>query len=226
VTTGVHAAIDVDSDLSRAQGFNVVARLGGADSAARREQVVLAAPYVRLDSDAGFWRDSASASTPDVAGAATLMAAAAGATRFSPAPRRPVVFVATAGRPGAEYFAAQARDRTAAVVHLEGAPARTVGSLAVLGADRSTLGEMALAAAQAEDAVLGTAGDSEADFLASGAFPYTATGAPVLDLRPDGSARTARLALRIVWTVATGTQFPAWLPGMEPPTARRRADSP
>lgn len=221
LNTGIHAAINIDTEIARTQGLNVVARLEGSDSAARQEPVVIAASYVRLESDAAFWRDSGATGADEAASAAALVAAATGAVRLTQFPRRPMVFVAVAGRPGAEYYATRSKDRTVAVVHLEGTPPRTASNTSVLGTDRSSLGDVVRAGALAEDIVLEAPGDSEAKFLVSGAFPYVQAG-PVVSLRPDGSPRTARLALRIVWTLATSAQFPAWLPGFEPPSARRK----
>jgi len=218
LSTGIHAAIDIDIDVSRSQGLNVVARMDGTDSTARGEPVIIAAPYVRLGTDATFWRDSGSTVADETAGVATLLATAAGVTRLTPSPRRPILFVATAGRPGAEVFTAamqSARQRPVAVLHLEGSPPHGVSSLTTLGADRSSLGDIALSAAQAEGVVLETPAGSQADFLTAGAYPYTLAGPPALDFRPDGSPRTGRLVLRMAWLLANGTQFPTWLPGME-----------
>lgn len=224
VNTGIHAAFDIDTDISRTQGLNIVARLEGADSTARGEPVILAAPYVRFDSDAGFWRDSGSTSADEVMGVANLLATAAGAVRLTSPPRRPLLFVASAGRPGAEQFVGQLRDRAVSVIHFEGAPSKTVAGQTVAGLDRSSLEEVVRSAAQADGVVLDTDGGSEASFVASGAYTYAAGLAPVIDLRPDGSPKTPRLALRIAWAVANSSQFPAWLPGMEPVSARRRGN--
>ena len=222
--TGVQAAVDIDTDVTRIQGLNVVARLEGRDSGTIREPVVLAASYVRLGSDASFWRDSTPSSTDDCFGVAALVAAAAGASRLTPLPSRPLVFVATAGRPGAERFVAQSRDRTVATIHIEGAPVRGPAILAALGLDRSSLGDLALAAAQLDGTLLGPGTDSEAEFLASGAYPYATAASPALNLRADESPRTARLALRVALGLASSSQFPAWMPGMEPPSPNRKAN--
>lgn len=222
--TGIHAAIDIDTDISRTQGFNIVARLDGADSTARGEPVILAAPYVRFDSDASFWRDSGSTSADEVVGVANLLATAAGAARLTSPPRRPLLFVATAGRPGAEQFVSQVRDRAVSIIHFEGAPSRTATGQTVAGLDRSSLDEVVRGAAQADGVVLDTDGGSEASFVASGAYTYATGLGPAIDLRPDGSPKTPRLALRIAWALANSSLFPAWLPGMEPVTARRRGN--
>ncbi|MSR06206.1 MAG: hypothetical protein EXR93_03925 [Gemmatimonadetes bacterium] len=221
LNTGIHAAVDIETDITRMQGLNVMARLEGSDPAAQQEPIVIAAPYVRLESDAAFWRDSGATAASETAASATLVAAAAGAVRLAPTPRRPMVFLATVGRPGAEFYATHARERTVAVLHLEGTPPKNAGGTMTLGTDRSNLGDIVRAAAIAEEISLEISADLESQFLVSGAFPYS-QAAPVVSFRPDGSPAPARLALRFLWTIATSPQFPTWLPGFEPATAREK----
>jgi hypothetical protein len=159
----------------------------------------------------------------DVMAVANLIAAATGAARLASPTRRPILFVANVGRPGAEHFISQLKDRTVSVIHLEGSPSRT-SVQPVLGLDRSSLEEVVRAAAQADGVLLGVDGDTEADFFASGASIWGVGSTPALDFRPESSPRTGRLALRIGWAVANSSQFPAWLPGLEPSAPPKRVN--
>jgi hypothetical protein len=220
VNTGVTAAIVVESQIRRFQGANVIARLPGADSTLAGEPVVVTAPYLDVGGDAMLWRDSTGKPVGQYVAAATLVAAAAAATRITPRPRRPLLFVLTAGRPGAEHYLTAERsgwEGTTAVLHLEGTP-QMRDRITTMAAGRSTLGAQVVGAATAEG--LGTVDDPrDAALVRSGLQPFLSAGRPAVGLRPDGTPRTARVLIRAAWALASSSERPSWAPGEEPEQA-------
>ncbi len=190
VATGITAAAQVRSALRHVESENVAARLPGRDPRLASQAVLITAhwdhkgigPAIRGDSIYNGAEDNAS-------GVAAILGAAKALTEL-PRPARSVVFVATtaeeSGLLGSESYVQHPLiplGQTAAVLNLDvtnvrGAT-RTIGAL---GRDRSTLGPVIAAAAQAEALTVEAKPDVRGSFFRSDHFPFARAGLPALSI--------------------------------------------
>ena len=190
VATGITAAVQVRSVLRHVESENVAARLPGRDQRLAAQAVLITAhwdhkgigPAIRGDSIYNGAEDNAS-------GVAAILGAAKALTEL-PRPARSVVFVATtaeeSGLLGSESYVQHPLiplGQTAAVLNLDvtnvrGAT-RTIGAL---GRDRSTLGPVIAAAAQAEGLTVEAKPDVRGSFFRSDHFPFARAGVPALSI--------------------------------------------
>jgi Zn-dependent M28 family amino/carboxypeptidase len=192
VATGLHAAVQISSQLRRATSENVVARLPGSDAALAREAVLFTAhwdhkgigPVVNGDSIYNGAEDNAS-------GVAALLGAAQALAR-APRAKRPMIFLATAaeesGLLGSEAYVRNPvvpLDRTAGVLNLDVTNVRgRTRDISALGAERSSLGTALAAAARAESLTVTSAPDLRGSFYRSDHFPFARAGVPALSIEP------------------------------------------
>jgi Zn-dependent M28 family amino/carboxypeptidase len=182
--------VQVRSALRHVESENVAARLPGRDPRLAAQAVLITAhwdhkgigPAIRGDSIYNGAEDNAS-------GVAAILGAAKALTEL-PRPARSVVFVATtaeeSGLLGSEAYVQHPLiplAQTAAVLNLDvtnvrGAT-RTIGAL---GRDRSTLGPVIAAAAQAEALTVEAKPDVRGSFFRSDHFPFARAGVPALSI--------------------------------------------
>jgi Zn-dependent M28 family amino/carboxypeptidase len=182
----------IRSALRRVESENVAARLPGRDRRLAAQAVLITAhwdhkgigPVIRGDSIYNGAEDNAS-------GVAAMLGVAKALTQL-PRPARSIVFVSTtaeeSGLLGSEAYVQQPLiplAHTAAVLNLDltnvrGAT-RTIGAL---GRDRSTLGPVITAAAQAEGLAVEAKPDIRGAFYRSDHFPFARAGVPALSIFP------------------------------------------
>lgn len=192
VATGLRASVRVHSALRRVESENVVARLPGRDSRRASQAVLITShwdhkgigPVIRGDSIYNGAEDNAS-------GVAAMLGIAKSLTQL-PRTARSIVFVSTtaeeSGLLGSEAYVQRPLlplAQTAAVLNLDltnvrGAT-RTIGAL---GRDRSTLGPVIAAAAQAEGLTVESKPDIRGAFFRSDHFPFARAGVPALSIFP------------------------------------------
>lgn len=193
VPTRLRAAVTVSSVVRRVASENVVARLPGSDAVFGGQAVLFTAHYdhkgiglpVNGDSIYNGAEDNAS-------GVAAMLGAAEALVRSSPRPRRTILFVATtAEESGLLGSAAYAADplvplsETVALLNLDHTNVRGMTrDIGALGGDRSTLGAVFAAAAQAESLVVRDEPDVRGSFFRSDHFPLARAGVPALSIRP------------------------------------------
>ena len=195
VATGITASVQIHSALRRVESENVAARLpggagGGRDPRLASQAVLITAhwdhkgigPAIRGDSIYNGAEDNAS-------GVAAILGVAKSLTQL-PRTARSILFVATtaeeSGLLGSEAYVQRPLvplAQTAAVLNLDvtnvrGAT-RTIGAL---GRDRSTLGPVIAAAAQAETLTLEAKPDVRGSFFRSDHFPFARAGVPALSI--------------------------------------------
>jgi Zn-dependent M28 family amino/carboxypeptidase len=126
----------------------------------------------------------------NASGVAAMLGAADALVRSRPRARRSMLFIATtaeeSGLLGSAAYAADPLvplDRTAAVINLDYVNVRGMTrDIAALGGDRSTLGSVLAAAAQAESLVVVETVDQRGAFFRSDHFPLARAGIPALSL--------------------------------------------
>jgi Zn-dependent M28 family amino/carboxypeptidase len=190
INTGITAGVGIHSSLRHVQSENVAARLPGRDPRLASQAVLITAhwdhkgigPAIRGDSIYNGAEDNAS-------GVAAILGVAKSLTQL-PRTARAIVFVATtaeeSGLLGSEAYVQHPLiplGQTAAVLNLDvtnvrGAT-RTIGAL---GRDRSTLGPVILAAAQAEALTVEAKPDVRGSFFRSDHFPFARAGVPALSI--------------------------------------------
>ena len=180
------------SVLARRSSMNVVALLEGSDPKLKSEYVVLSAHLDHLGVGAAVEGDSIYNGALDNASGIAMMLEAARVLRFrADKLRRSVLFIAfTAeekGLLGSEYFVRQPtvpRSAIVADINIDMPIALTTFTdLVAFGADHSTLGRVALAAATRES--LRLAPDPEPDqvrFVRSDQFAFVRNGIPALQM--------------------------------------------
>ena len=192
VATGLQTSVRVHSALRRVESENVAARLPGRDPRLASQAVLITShwdhkgigPIIRGDSIYNGAEDNAS-------GIAAMLGVAKALTQL-PRPARSIIFVSTtaeeSGLLGSEAYVQQPLiplPQTAAVLNLDvtnvrGAT-RTIGAL---GRDRSTLGPVIVAAAQAEGLTVEAKPDVRGSFFRSDHFPFARAGVPALSIFP------------------------------------------
>lgn len=203
--TGVAVRAHVRSDLREVATANVVGLLPGSDPAQANEPVIVSAHYDHLGvrtGDDGETRVYPGA-YDNASGVSLLLAVAEGLARAPARPPRPFLFVTTtaeeSGLLGAEWYSRHPLfplATTAAVLNVDGANlwGRTA-DIAPLGTDRSELGAMVRAAAQAEGMVVAPEQHPEQGmFFRQDHFPFARAGVPALAMdhgltyagRPEG----------------------------------------
>ncbi len=191
VPTGITAALSVRSTLRHTTTANVVGRLPGADPVLREEAVVIGAHYDHLGIGQPVAGDSImNGAVDNASGTATMLAVVDAFARSGERPRRSLLFVAFAaeekGLLGSQALASRPPiplSRVAAMLNLDVTNLRgATRDIAALGADQSTLGELFVTAARAEN--LAVTVDSSAllrgSFFRSDHFPLARAGVPAL----------------------------------------------
>ncbi len=191
--TGVNLAIDIRSSVRRFQASNVVGLIRGRDSALADEGVVLVAHHDHKGVGSPLGGDSIYNGAQDNAsGVAVLLAAASALGSAHLAPRRSLIFLATtaeeSGLLGAESYVGNPSiplERTLAAINLDGANLRgRTNDVPALGAERSTVGAVFMAAAAAESLTVSPDPNPAAgSFFRSDHFPFARAGVPVLSIR-------------------------------------------
>ena len=191
VGTNLHVAVQVASRLRRVRSENVVGRLPGSDPQLARDAVLFSAHWDHLGVGRPVARDSIYNGAEDNAsGVAGMLVAAQTLAQQRSRPRRSIVFVATTaeerGLLGAEAYVRAPvvpLDRTAAVLNLDVLNVRgRTRDISALGVDRSSLGPVFAAAAQAESLIVTTEPDVRGSFFRSDHFPFARSGVPALSL--------------------------------------------
>jgi hypothetical protein len=192
ITMNAHAIIDITSRVRRFESVNVVGRLGSARVEDDDEAVILTSHYDHRGIGLPVEEDSIYNGAQDNAsGVAGMLAAAAGLVAAGTPSHRSILFLATtaeeSGLLGAEAFVQSPPiplAATAAVVNLDLANVRgATRDIVMLGADRSSLGEMAAAVAAAEGLILVQDPSPESGgFFRSDHFPFARAGVPVLSI--------------------------------------------
>lgn len=194
VPLGIRASAVLRQEQERRTSPNVIGVLPGTR---KDEAVVYTAHY-----DHFGIREAAPGDAPDAdriyngamdnaTGVAGILAIASAMARAPQPPGRSIYFVATtaeeSGLLGAEYFAANPPiplDRIAANINVDGlnnlGPAR---DLVLLGAERSTLGDLAREILRSVDRTLGTDPEPEKGyFFRSDHFPFAKGGVPAVSI--------------------------------------------
>ena len=205
VETGIQVRARVDTGLREVSTANVVGLLAGSDPARAREPVIVSAHYDHLGMRTGD--DGETRIYPgaydNASGVAVLLAVAEALARAPDRPPRPFLFVSTtaeeSGLLGAEWYARHPLfplGTTAAVLNVDGAnPWGRTEDVAPLGTDRSDLGALVRAAAQAEGMVVAPEQHPEQGmFFRQDHFPFARAGVPALAMdhglryvgRPEG----------------------------------------
>lgn len=205
VPTGIAVRATVRSDLREVSTANVIGLLPGSDPARANEPVIVSAHYDHLGMRTGDDGETRvyHGAYDNASGVALLLTVAEGLARAPVRPPRPFLFVSTtaeeSGLLGAEWYARHPLSplaTTAAVVNVDGANlwGRTT-DIAPLGTDRSDLGAMVRAAAQAEGMVVAPEQHPEQGmFFRQDHFPFARAGVPALAMdhgltyegRPEG----------------------------------------
>jgi hypothetical protein len=188
------------SALAKRSSMNVVALLEGSDPKLKSEYVVLSAHLDHLGVGAAVAGDSIYNGALDNASGIAMMLEAARVLKFRAGKlRRSVLFVAFTGEEkgllGSEYFLRRPtvpRSAIVADINIDMPIALTTFTdLVAFGADHSTLGRVALAAAKRES--LRLAPDPEPDevrFVRSDQFAFVRNGIPALQM--DAGTHAAR----------------------------------
>lgn len=205
IDTGVRVRSRVRSDLREVETANVVGYLPGARQDRMNEVVILSAHYDHLGvrtADDGSRHVHPGAY--DNASGVSLLLSVAEALATAPArPPRPFLFVSTtaeeSGLLGAEWYARNPLfplATTAAVINMDGANLwGPTEDIAPLGVDRSDLGALVRAAAEAEGMVVAAEQHPEqGSFFRQDHFPFARAGVPALAMdhglryvgRPEG----------------------------------------
>jgi Zn-dependent M28 family amino/carboxypeptidase len=191
VPTGIQAAATVRSTVREVATANVVGLLPGGDPALANEPVVMAAHYDHLGTTTGADGTKAiyHGAYDNASGVALLLAIAEALAALPTKPARPILFVSTtaeeSGLLGSEWYARNPLfplSRTAAMINVDGANlfGRTV-DIGPLGADRSSLGDVVRAAAEAEGMRLAPEAHPEQGmFFRQDHFPLARAGVPAL----------------------------------------------
>jgi Zn-dependent M28 family amino/carboxypeptidase len=203
--TGVRVRARVSSEMREVVTANVVGVLPGSDAARRNEVVILSSHHDHLGVRTGPNGEHLvyHGAYDNASGVALLLAVAEAAAALPEAPPRSLLFLATtaeeSGLLGADWYARHPLvplARTAAVLNVDGANLQgRTSDLAPLGVDRSELGEIVRAAAEAEGMQLTPEAHPEQGmFFRQDHFPFARAGVPALALdhglrfegRPDG----------------------------------------
>lgn len=205
IATGIRVRARVQSELRQVETANVVGYLPGAVADRLNEVVIVSAHYDHLGvrtADDGTRHVHPGAY--DNASGVALMLEVAEALAGAPArPPRPFLFVATtaeeSGLLGAEWYARHPLfplGATAAVINVDGANLwGPTEDIAPLGVNRSDLGALVRAAAQAEGMVVADEQHPEQGmFFRQDHFPFARAGVPALAMdhglryvgRPEG----------------------------------------
>jgi Zn-dependent M28 family amino/carboxypeptidase len=193
VPTGLRVAVAITSALRRVRSENVVAKLPGADPTLESQVVLFTAHWDHKGIGPAAEGDSIYNGAEDNAsGVAAMLAAAEALAHASPRPKRTVLFVATtaeeSGLLGSEAYVQTPLvplERTAAVLNLDVTNVRgATRDIDALGIDRSTLGPVFEAAANAESMVVVHEPDVRGSFYRSDHFPFARAGVPALSIHP------------------------------------------
>ncbi|OLC11350.1 MAG: hypothetical protein AUH41_00735 [Gemmatimonadetes bacterium 13_1_40CM_66_11] len=192
LSTGLTAAVRIQSALRRVESENVAARLPGRDQRLASQAVLITAhwdhkgigPMVRGDSIYNGAEDNAS-------GVATILGTAKALMQL-PRPARAILFIATtaeeSGLLGSEAYVQHPLiplAQTAAVLNLDVTSVRgATRDIGALGMDRSTLGPVFEAAARAESLNVASQPDVRGSFFRSDHFPFARSGVPSLSIKP------------------------------------------
>src|SRR2546428_4297588 len=192
LSTGLTAAVRIQSALRRVESENVAARLPGRDQRLASQAVLITAhwdhkgigPMVRGDSIYNGAEDNAS-------GVATILGTAKALMQL-PRPARAILFIATtaeeSGLLGSEAYVQHPLiplAQTAAVLNLDVTSVRgATRDIGALGMDRSTLGPVFEAAARAESLNVASQPDVRGAFFRSDHFPFARAGVPALSIKP------------------------------------------
>jgi Zn-dependent M28 family amino/carboxypeptidase len=193
VETGIGVRARVRSEVGAIHTANVVGLLPGSDPARAAEPVVLSSHHDHLGVRQGAdgERRVHPGAYDNASGVALLLAVAEAAASLPEPPARPLLFVATtaeeSGLLGAEWYARNPLfplARTAAALNVDGANLRgRTRDLTPLGADRSQLGEVVRAAAEAEGMVINPEPHPEQGmFYRQDHFPLARAGVPAVAL--------------------------------------------
>ncbi|HXM39498.1 MAG TPA: M28 family peptidase [Gemmatimonadales bacterium] len=193
VPTGLRASVRVQSALRHVQSENVAARLPGRDPRWASQAVLITAhwdhkgigPVARGDSIYNGAEDNAS-------GIAAMLGTAQALVQNFTRPWRSIVFLATtaeeSGLLGSEAYVQHPLvplAQTAAVLNLDVTNVRgATRDIGALGLDRSTLGPVFTAAAQAESLTVESQPDVRGSFFRSDHFPFARAGVPALSIKP------------------------------------------
>ena len=205
VDTGITVRARVDTTLRDVSTANVVGLLPGSDPARASEPVIISAHYDHLGMRTGDdgERRIYHGAYDNASGVAVLLAVAEAISRAPARPPRPFLFVSTtaeeSGLLGAEWYARHPLfplATTAAVLNVDGAnPWGRTEDIAPLGTDRSDLGAMVRASAEAEGMVVAPEQHPEQGmFFRQDHFPFARAGVPALAMdhglryvdRPEG----------------------------------------
>jgi len=205
IPTGITVRARVRTGLRDVSTANVVGLLPGSDPAKQNEPVILSAHYDHLGVRTGPDGDTRihPGAYDNASGVAVVLAVAEALARAPARPPRPLLVVSTtaeeSGLLGAEWYARHPLfplAATAAVLNVDGANlwGRTE-DIAPLGTDRSDLGVLVRAAAQAEGMVVAPEQHPEQGmFFRQDHFPFARAGVPALAMdhglryvgRPEG----------------------------------------
>lgn len=195
VPTTLQASARVHSALRRVQSENVAARLPGRDPRWASQAVLITAhwdhkgigPVVRGGGDSIY-----NGAEDNASGIAAMLGAAQALVQNFARPWRSIVFLATtaeeSGLLGSEAYVQRPLvplAQTAAVLNLDVTNVRgATRDIGALGLDRSTLGPVFAAAAQAESLTVQSQPDVRGSFFRSDHFPFARAGVPALSLKP------------------------------------------
>ena len=191
VALGAKADLKVENTIRRIASKNVVARIEGSDPALKAEHVVFTAHWDHLGRDPKLSGDQIyNGAADNASGSAALLELARGFNTIEPKPKRSVLFLAVTaeekGLLGAKYYAENPLyplETTLAninmdVINLWG---RTRDIVSV-GLGNTTLDDLLIAAAQAQDRTVGGDPDSEkGSFYRSDHFEFAKQGVPALN---------------------------------------------
>lgn len=190
IQTGLVVSARAHGATRRLDTANVIGIVPGSDPLLRDDPVVYTAHYDHLGIGPAQDGDSVyNGAYDNASGVSVLLELATAFGALRPAPRRSIVFVATgaeeAGLLGARRYVADPVlpiRRTAAVINIDGANLwGETSDIAAVGAERSTLGE--IAERRARDLGLRLAPERAPDkglFFRSDHFPFALAGVPAL----------------------------------------------
>lgn len=195
--------LSATTGLRRTQSVNVVGTLAGTDPTLRNEYVVLTAHLDHLGRGAAVDGDAIYNGAHDNAvGVGILLEIAHALHASNVRPRRSVIFAAVTaeekGLLGSDYLADRAQlegRRLVANVNMDmPLPFVPVSDLLALGAEHSTLGQMARNAAANEGYRLGAdESPEEVRFIRSDQFSFIRRGIPAIALKAGSRARDREL---------------------------------